>query len=415
MAKSSKDDPEFWLPTEFLASEDFAMETEILKKKASEVDGLPPSLSFPMEFPYEFDSFSSYCSALSSPGESVVGSAETESSDEEDFLTGMTRRLNQSSISETQKLFPKPESKWVMAGSPESTLIGAGNWSVSSNGSPSGVSSPMTQFGEGYNGWDLIYEAAGQVAKLKMTNEAPKVHSSNFQAREPLGPSRSQNPVTPVRGTSQSGFTRNVSQMNLQYQRARLEQLLKQQQQKQCASVWARQVDLNQRLQNQQIQNGGERAFGFESGMCGHPVTVGAPQSTWPRLQQSPLRQSPQFAGHSQRLKPGMKTTVGSGSVVKRECAGTGVFLPRRFGNNPEPLKRTGCSTAILPAKVVHALNMSFDGMNAHSHTQPSFNTVLPSDYDALVARRYAILSLQKRMLQQENHELLRLPQEWTY
>lgn len=51
-----------------------------------------PILVFPTEFPYEFDSFDS---ALSSPVESVLGSTETEttSSDEEDFLAGLTQRL----------------------------------------------------------------------------------------------------------------------------------------------------------------------------------------------------------------------------------------------------------------------------------------------------------------------------------
>ncbi|KAF5738482.1 hypothetical protein HS088_TW13G01381 [Tripterygium wilfordii] len=410
--------PEFWLPTGFIVDKDSAMETEILKKNASKAD-VAPSLSFPMEFPYEFDSFGSSCSALSSPGESVVGCIETESCGEEDFLmTGLTRRLNQSSISETRKIGPKPESMWVMAGSPESTLSGARQLSVSSNGSSSGVSPPMTPFGERYNTWDLIYEAAGQVARLKMTNEAPKFYSSNFQARlgprESHGPARSQNQVTGVIDTSHSdfceahGFTHNVSQqMNLQYQRARLEQLVKQRQhkQRQCASVWAKQVDLNLQLQNQQIQSAAQRASGFQTGRCGNPVTVGVPQSAWPRLLQSPLHQSQQFAAQSQHLNPGMKAIVPGGSGVKRVCAGTGVFLPRRYGNNnPQPCKKTGYSAATLPVKVVHS----------HPHTQAAFNTVLPSEYEALVARRNAVLTLQKRMLQQENHDL-GLPQEWAY
>lgn len=51
-----------------------------------------PSLVFPTEFPFDFDSLDS---ALSSPVDSVVGSTETETtvSDEEDFLAGLTQRL----------------------------------------------------------------------------------------------------------------------------------------------------------------------------------------------------------------------------------------------------------------------------------------------------------------------------------
>ena len=188
--------------------------------------GFEPSLTFPTEFPYEFDSFCS-SSALSSPVESVAGSTETESSDEEDFFAGLTRRLTQSSLQETQKLtvpgsfsHTKPEvtfsskakqpftlvsssfsslivfenrvliwvslfgelTQWVMAGSPQSTLSGIGSWSgrsgVSSNGSPNGPSQfpspPTTPFGAQNDTWDLIYAAAGQVARLKVSGESQK-------------------------------------------------------------------------------------------------------------------------------------------------------------------------------------------------------------------------------------------------
>lgn len=63
-----------------------------------------------------------------------------------------------------------------MAGSPQSTLSGFGSFSawssVSSDGSPNGPSQapspPTTPFGGDKNTWDLIYAAAGQVARLKM-------------------------------------------------------------------------------------------------------------------------------------------------------------------------------------------------------------------------------------------------------
>ena len=56
---------------------------------------------FPSEFPYEFDSFG--LEPLSSPPvESVAGSTEAESSDEEDFSPGLTRWLSQATIHETR-------------------------------------------------------------------------------------------------------------------------------------------------------------------------------------------------------------------------------------------------------------------------------------------------------------------------
>ncbi|KAJ0101833.1 hypothetical protein Patl1_06488 [Pistacia atlantica] len=110
----------------------------------------------------------------------------------------------------------------------------------------------------------------------------------------------------------------------------------------------------------------------------------------------------------------------GSGGV-KRECAGTGVFLPRRYGNNPpDSRKKSGCSTVLVPAKVVQALNLSFDEINGNNaHAQHRFNTAFGPHYDALMARRTALLTLQKqRGLRPEaaplNHEI-HLPQEWTY
>lgn len=58
---------------------------------------------FPDEFPYGFDSFGS-SSALSSPVESVVGSTETESSEDDDFLAGLTLRLTRKLVVEPNKV-----------------------------------------------------------------------------------------------------------------------------------------------------------------------------------------------------------------------------------------------------------------------------------------------------------------------
>lgn len=105
----SLDDAEFWLPPRFLTDDDLFVDKESFDKNddggrgGGRGTGLALSVGFPSEFPYEFDSFSSN-SALSSPVESVVGSTETESSDEEDFFVGLTRRLAQSSIHDSQKL-----------------------------------------------------------------------------------------------------------------------------------------------------------------------------------------------------------------------------------------------------------------------------------------------------------------------
>ncbi|XP_061998451.1 uncharacterized protein LOC133715809 [Rosa rugosa] len=412
MAKSPED-PSFWLPSDFLANDDVQL-----------MDNKGPSfrrtaaVSFPTEFSYEFDSSGSN-SALSSPVESDVGSTETESSDEEDFLAGLTRRLAQSSLSQTQKLSVpsfanEKQPEWVMSGSPQSTLSGIGSWSC--NGSPAGPSSqvpspPTTPFGGQNDTWDLIYAAAGQVARLKMNSVegAAKLSNNNSNGRGLLGPPRSPSPSLPC-VQNQSPFT--------QFQQVRQDQVL----QSQCsAAPWGKPVKLNwsaqQQQQQQQIQNRGRNIGVYESGRCAHGVSLPQSQNAWPPLQ----------AQHQNQQHPHRNTrpVLPNGSNVKRESTGTGVFLPRRYSNpnpTPEPpRKRAGCPTVLLPAKVVQALNLSFEDINGHHqqhHLQPRFNnTALAPNHEALVARRNALLTQQRRGLRQDgplNYEV-RLPQEWTY
>lgn len=157
----------------------------------------PPELDaafgFPSEFPYEFE--------ISSPAvESVAGSSSTESTEssdeEESFFAGLTQRLSQSTLNETRnKLAAEPINAWNkpqatvhhstktrdMAGSPQSILSGIGSWSTGSNrsgnGSPNGnsrVPSPVTA--PFTDPWEVIYAAAGQVARLKMNNLVGPAH-----------------------------------------------------------------------------------------------------------------------------------------------------------------------------------------------------------------------------------------------
>lgn len=71
--------------------------------------------------------------------------------------------------------------QWATAGSPQSTLSGLGCWSA--DGSPNGpsqvASPPATPFSAENDTWELIYAAAGQVARMKMASPShhnlPKV------------------------------------------------------------------------------------------------------------------------------------------------------------------------------------------------------------------------------------------------
>ncbi|KAM1780189.1 hypothetical protein ACFX12_041483 [Malus domestica] len=431
----SQDDPEFHLPSHFL-TDDVVLHCNMgdsNKDHSFRRNCVESRVSFPTEFPYEFDSSDSY-SALNSPVESVVSSTETEggssSSDEEDFLAGLTRRLAQSSLQpahQTQKLsvpaaFPKENPEWVMSGSPQSTLSGIGSWS--SNGSPTGPSSqvpspPTTPFGAQNDIWELIYAAAGQVARLKMTNSlgGATEFGGNHGRGGLLGPPRIPSPPR----HSGPGLCSNQSFTQFHHVR----------QDKQVNHLpWSAQPHQPAQLHpqhnhQQQIQNRGRNIVGYER--CEHGVNF--PQSTWPPLQVQHNHHHHhlhhQHPHHQQSQQPQRHTNAAvrpvlpNGSNIKRECAGTGVFLPRRYSNPspPEPRKKAGCSTVLMPAKVVQALNLSFEDMNRHA--PPRFTTGLAPDHEALAARRNALLTQQRLGLRTAaegpvNHEV-RLPQEWTY
>lgn len=374
---------------------------------------LDAAFGFPSEFPYEFDTVGT------EPVES--GSTGTESSDEEDFFAGLTRRLSHTSLHETRKeqlTVPignseKTEGEKMtrgLAGSPQSILSGIGSWSGrsggSGDGSPNGsscVPSPTTTpFKATNDAWDVLYEAAGQVARLKMNGEVSS--KLDFHNRGVLG-------GLPPPVVAENSFFSNQGVSRVRYQQVRPEQVLKQQQ---CGSVWGRQGRASWVTQphQPQVQNRlrdlGEFGYDCESLKCSRPL----PQSAWHPLQVKQQNQQVPYFGSGSR--PGMQT--GSGAN-KRGCAGTGVFLPRQYGAPPpESRKKTSCVTPVLvPAKVIHALNLNIDDLNAAS--QPRFSGAFGVDYEVLLARRNALLLQQKLSMRREeaaNYELS-LPQEWTY
>ncbi|QCE01285.1 hypothetical protein DEO72_LG7g2581 [Vigna unguiculata] len=374
------------------------------------------AFGFPSEFPYEFHS----------PGGEPVesGSTGTESSDEEDFFAGLTRRLSHASLYDTKKeqllTVPicngdKAESQKMkargLAGSPQSILSGIGSWSGrsggSGDGSPNGssrVPSPTTTpFKATNDAWDVLYAAAGQVARLRMNDEV----SSKFEFQNG-GVFGGVSPAV----VAENAFFVNHGGPQARYPQVRPEQMLKQQ----CGSVWGRQEKVAWVTQQHQpqVQNRVRdlREFGcdYEAMNC----TRALPHSAWHRpLQVKPQNQPVSHFGTGSR--PGLQ--AGSGGVNKRGCAGTGVFLPRQYGAPPpESRKKTGCAAPVLvPAKVIHALNLNIDDINAAS--QQRFSGAFGADYDALLAKRNALILQQKFNMRREdaaNHEL-RLPQEWTY
>lgn len=83
-------DGEFWLPAQFLTDGDSLIRGQNKTRQTKKMD------DFSFAFGNSFGPFSD----LSSPVESVTGSTETES-DEDDYLTELTRKIAQSTIQDS--------------------------------------------------------------------------------------------------------------------------------------------------------------------------------------------------------------------------------------------------------------------------------------------------------------------------
>ncbi|KAI9115835.1 hypothetical protein K1719_012765 [Acacia pycnantha] len=397
------DDGEFWLPPQFLDDDVFIEDRNSGLKLQS--NGLldtvsPKDLSFPLEFPYGFDSCGS-ASDLSSPVESVVGSSETES-DEEEPMPDLTHRMARTTL-EVDCASDKPKEMFV-SGSPQSTLYAFGSEfgcrKGSSNGSPNiagKVSSPTAT-------WDLLHAAAGEVQKMKLSNEA---FGFNHHQR-PLGPYPVNLPVSNSNPPDFKMFThRQLCHQQLQILRF---QMLREQQMA--------------KLQNSSFGLYQQRRSNLIAPVSGRNNEISGPRNACPVSFPSPAwPQQAKLPAQAQQFGSGMRAVfLESPSGKKRECAGTGVFLPRRVDNPSESKRKPACSTALVPDRVAQALNLKLDNMSGHPQRQdpPRFNVAPNMDSEAAFPKlqRNQGLLHQKRSLRPQppaNHHDLRLPQEWPY
>ncbi|XP_076958159.1 uncharacterized protein LOC143633805 [Bidens hawaiensis] len=344
---------EFWLPPEFLNDEDILMGFTQKPKPEAPAVGLNKGCS-------------GFYGSGFYPNSNLNSPVESES-DEEDFLNGFTQKFaNNLKFENTHSKATR-----VMAGSPQSTLCGCKNGS--SRGSPSCVSPPSPAAGARLNqpSLDVLYAAAGEVARMRMIEEAASRYynlSKNHLARQQH---KAGNP-------------------NLHYQQLQVAQF--------------------QRLRQQQIVKQQYLQMMLQRNWNDDRSVVQL-VSAWPTPQQA------------QQRKPGsgMRAVfLGNPSCTKRESTGTGVFLPRQAGAPTEPIKKRGCSTVLLPDRVVRALDLKLEAMGAESQLQSRCNGgPIASNYDAEIMYRKSVMMAQQRRnnLRQPHEALaeLRLPQEWTY
>ncbi|KAL0911777.1 hypothetical protein M5K25_019941 [Dendrobium thyrsiflorum] len=89
----------------------------------------------------------------------------------------------------------------------------------------------------------------------------------------------------------------------------------------------------------------------------------------------------------------------------RKETSGTGVFLPRQPGSPNEQRKQPACSTALLPARVVQALNLNQDDLCFYPRA-PSHGMGLAGNQKHSSGRNQST---------RPAGAADRLPSEWTY
>lgn len=108
----------------------------------------------------------------------------------------------------------------------------------------------------------------------------------------------------------------------------------------QCSALISRQINefglSGQHHLLQQIQNKGINT-GYERGRCGYPLHLC--QTSWLPLH---VRHQKQQTQHIFPTNFTTRPDILGQSGVKKEFAGTGVFLPRRYNNPQEPRKKAG-------------------------------------------------------------------------
>ncbi|KAK7390462.1 hypothetical protein VNO78_25768 [Psophocarpus tetragonolobus] len=364
------DDGEFWLPSQFLTDDD-------------------EDASFCSKNPKNDDVFNAVTKSLFPY---LSSSSETESSDEEDHLAELTRRV----ALQLDLHHSEHQPKGVFAGgSPQSTLsaFGSSGKGSSPNGGVSNADCSSATF-------DLLRAAAGEVERMRLSEEdnrrygfsfnnaAPKVNAVNFNG---FGFYNSQQQQQP-----------SLSQQQLhiaQFQMMRQQQMAKQQQQSQMVP---------NRERNNNNNNNGVRGGNTNTT---NNVGLGLSATAWPH-------------------GSGMRAVFLGG---KRESTGTGVFLPRVH----EARKKPGCNTVLVPDRVAQALNLKLEGMvggnlnhqHQHQHQQKSLlkgsvvtrvksnnfnNNSNWNGYGYHTYQKRNNNNLKHQQTQVVNQEI-HLPQEWTY
>ncbi|XP_019705536.1 uncharacterized protein [Elaeis guineensis] len=321
MAKNMED-VELWLPSEFLC-DDFFLEGD----KTTEADAEVAGASFSSELYSGSDSNPS--SVVESPTPTVT------ESEEEGYMACLTQEMAHSFLQDDEgsPLLPgdNVKTREIMAGSPQSTLS---PWSASGKGNPVGPSIvPSPSLTPVEQDEDLLYDAALQVRRLRLNDPSNK---HNIQDRGLL-----RKPPPPISTASNNHSTG--------YHDAHLTQ-------QQLRAVQFHHLKQQQLMKGRQSRARGSGCVGVYGEERRYGGPLGLPSSAWPPLQKPQLQPPPDS---------GMRAVFLTGAGVRKESAGTGVFLPRRVGVPTESREKPACWTVLLPARVGQTLNLNLEELGS--------------------------------------------------
>ncbi|GAB4856827.1 hypothetical protein Ancab_014745 [Ancistrocladus abbreviatus] len=378
------DDGEFWLPSQFLTEDDILVDFRGYTNKSSqEKDGFH-RLGWNV---FGCGSFGVSLDLSSPGGQSVTGSTEAES-DEEEHLAGLTREMARSTLGD----YSANSKGWILSVSPQSTLSTVGGGcdcnQGSSRGSPNGpVSPPPVAAVKGRNqndaALDLLYAAAGEVARLRMRSGQRGTGFFDSSNRGLLYPRKG-----PITTDANSSAQYSPHLQTSQFTHLKQQQLMKQTNGQ--PGVWGPVKSIGQfqttpaahpisRQQNKTIVNGvARRANGHRR----QPQPQGLSLSAFPPLQHPNHQHQNQQNKQQQGGDMGMKAVfLGTPTVTKGVCVGTGVFFPRRFESQTDSRKKPDGTMSFRAT----AGFLSSQRRNSNSRTQAG-----------------------------NSHEI-QLPQEWSY
>ncbi|XP_075490134.1 uncharacterized protein LOC142528822 [Primulina tabacum] len=352
-------DGEFWLPSGFLTDDELLTDFRADRFRTKPGD----------DFSRGFWCSSGFSSDLSSPVESFMGSTETES-DEDDFIAFLTRKIAFCALKDSNISSEYHEQGLNLYGSPQSTLCGCkpgysrGNPKcVSQVPSPTEVKYPA--------GWDLLYAAAGEVARMRASQEKKSFYSPKaipFAVPQ-------KNPSTMPCIYANHKRQVQISQKHMQAA-------------KKITSGICAQEKLGNQFQYG--RNVGERRNGLSA-------------AAWPTLQQS--NQQPPLVPRS-----GMRAVYSGENGATRERSGTGVFLPRRYDTTPPETRKK-------PERGVHALNLNLETIDIRPQAHfRGISNIKPECGATLKPMSRIRMAQQTDFYPQPvmNREVW-LPQEWSY